>query len=110
MDEPFYQSDCLKLYEIIQIMYNACYSKNIYAIDDTIVNKMVLRNLIVDSIQEKLDKHNYPMIAPYDISNNDIVIDKFGSIRGFYTFIYQDLFEILIQKINDFKEDLKKPE
>lgn len=110
MYEPEYQSDCLKLCQIIQIMYNACYSKNIYAIDDIMVNKMVLRNLIIDSIQEKLHKHNYPMIAPYDISNNNIVIDNFGSIRGFYTFIYQDLFEILIQKINEFKEELKKSE
>ena len=108
MDEPQYQSDCLKLYEFIQIMYNACYNKKIYAIDDIMVNKMVLRNLIIDSIQDKLEKDKYPMIAPYDISNNDLVIDKFGSIRGFYTFIYQDLLEILIQKISDFKEDLKK--
>ena len=110
MDEPQYQSECLKLYEIIQIMYNACYVKNIYAIDDINVNKMILRNLIIDSIQEKLDKHNYPMLAPYDISDNNTVIDKFGSIRGFHTFIYEDLLEILIKKINDFKEDLKKSE
>ena len=110
MDEPHYQSECLKLYEIIQIMYNACYSKDIYAIDDTMVNKMVLRNLIIDSIQDKLDKHNYPMLAPHDISDNNTVIDKFGSIRGFHTFIYEDLLEILIKKINHFKEDMKKSE
>ena len=54
MDEPLYQSECLKLYEIIHIMYNACYSKNIYAIDDINVNKMILRNLIIDSIQVKI--------------------------------------------------------
>ena len=54
------------------------------------------------------------MLAPHDISDNNTVIDNFGSIRGFYTFIYEDLLESLIQKINDFKEDmkeeLKKPE
>ena len=108
MNEPQYQSECLKLYEIIHIMYNACYVKNIYAIDDINVNKIILRNLIIDSIQEKLDKHNYPMLTPNDISDNNTVIDKFGSIRGFYTFIYEDLLESLIKKINDFKEELKE--
>lgn len=107
MGEPQYQTEFLKLYEIIQIMYNTCYNKKIYAIDDTIVNKMVIRNLIIDSIQEKLHKDNYLMLSPSEISDDNTVIDKFGSIRGFHTFIYQDLLEILIQKINNFKEDLK---
>lgn len=109
MNESQYQSECLKLYEIIHIMTNVCCVKNITALDDYMVNKMVLRNLIIDSIQEKLEKHNYTMLSPSDISDSNVVIDKFGSIRGFYTFIYQDLLEILIKNINDFKEDLKKP-
>jgi len=88
-------------------MNNVCCVKNITAIDDYMVNKMVLRNLIIDSIQEKLNQSKYPLLSACDISNDDTVIDKFGSIRGFYTFIYEDLFDILIKKINEFKEDLK---
>ena len=58
--------------------------------------------IIIKSIQEKLKNDKMEILNEKELQDENTKIEKFGSIRGFMTFIYDDLFDIIIENINEY--------
>ena len=99
MDEPYYESNSLTLNEIVNIMMTSIKNKNLEIIDLNI--DMV--EIIIKSIQEKLKNDKMEILTKKELQNENTKIEKFGSIRGFMSFIYDDLFDIIMENIDEYR-------
>ena len=99
MDEPYYESNSLTLKEIVNIMMTSIKNKNLEIIDLNI--DMV--EIIIKSIQEKLKNDKMEILTKKELQNENTKIEKFGSIRGFMSFIYDDLFDIIMENIDEYR-------
>ena len=101
MDEPYYESNSLTLKEIVNIMMTSI--KNLCNLE-TIDLNINMVEIIIKSIQEKLKNDKMEILTKNDISDNENTkIEKFGSIRGFMSFIYDDLFDIIMENIDEYR-------
>ena len=99
MDEPYYESNSLTLKEIVNIMMTSIKNRNLETIDLNI--NMV--EIIIKSIQEKLKNDKMEILTKKELQNENTKIEKFGSIRGFMSFIYDDLFDIIMENIDEYR-------
>ena len=99
MDEPYYESNSLTLKEIVNIMMTSIKNRNLETIDLNI--NMV--EIIIKSIQEKLKNDKMEILTKKELQNENTKIEKFGSARGFMTFIYDDLFDIIMENIDEYR-------
>ncbi len=98
MDEPYYESNSLTLKEIINIIITSCKNKNI-EINNSNNDIVDIVDIIINSIQEKLKSDDMDILTDKELLDENTKVEKFGSIRGFMTFVYDDLFEIVVKNI-----------
>ena len=99
MDEPYYESNSLTLKEIVNIMMTSIKNRNL----ETFNLNIDMVEIIIKSIQEKLKNDKMEILTKKELQNENTKIEKFGSIRGFMTFIYDDLFDIIIENIDEYR-------
>ena len=99
MKEPYYESNSLTLKEIVNIMITSFKNRNI-EINNSNID---IVEIIIQSIQEKLKNDKMEILTEKDLQDENTKIIKFGSIRGFMTFIYDDLFEIIMENMKNAK-------
>tara|TARA_B100000925_G_C21846801_1_gene404034 strand:- start:329 stop:622 length:294 start_codon:yes stop_codon:yes gene_type:complete len=95
MEEPYYQSNLLTLKEIINIIISSLKNRNIEINDPNID----IVEIIIHCIQEKLKNDKMEILTNKELQDENTKIEKFGSLRGFMTFIYDDLFNSVVKNI-----------
>ena len=95
MEEPDYQSNLLTLKEIINIIISSLKNRNIELNDPNID----IVEIIIHCIQEKLKNDKMEILTNKELQDENTKIEKFGSLRGFMTFIYDDLFNNVVKNI-----------
>ena len=103
MEEPYYENNSLTLKEIVNIMITSFKNRNIEINNSNI--DMV--EIIIQSIQEKLKNDKMEILTEKELQDENTKIEKFGSIRGFMTFIYDDLFDIIVENIYEYTKTNK---
>ncbi len=103
MEEPYYENNSITLKEIVNIMITSFKNRNIEINNSNI--DMV--EIIIQSIQEKLKNDKMEILTKKELQDENTKIEKFGSIRGFMTFIYDDLFDIIVENIYEYTKTNK---
>ena len=98
MESPYYENKSLTLKEIVNIMITSFKNRKI-EINNSNID---IVEIIIKSIQEKLKNDKMEILNEKELQDENTKIEKFGSIRGFMTFIYDDLFDIIIENINEY--------
>ena len=95
MEEPYYENNSLTLKEIINIIISSLKNRNIEINDPNID----IVEIIIHCIQEKLKNDKMEILTNKELQDENTKIEKFGSLRGFMTFIYDDLFNNIVKNI-----------